>query len=324
MTRRILLASLAAGVLAAPVLVHSPPAMAEDLAIGSIRMRPAAPVVTAEQPARMVIEVTARGASGPDGVRISVRPAPVPQPGVDPGATQSAEGVEWPMAAPDRPYRQGQRGRKRVSLTERDPRDERRWDAEGQVPSRAEGRPAVERYPQARSLSPARPPGRPYYRVGTSIDLPAPERRERNDWEVWRFLPTGSLDRRHPTGRWTVTAVATGEDGRTVTAHTVFYLRRETRFSEFTVDPQADGVRISGVLDRLTARPDTDFVPFPGRRVEILRRAADGVQWTRLATVVTDGEGRFSGTVAGSEGALYRVRFAGTDYYAPVLSNPVR
>ncbi|SDR25622.1 hypothetical protein [Thermostaphylospora chromogena] len=193
--------------------------------------------------------------------------------------------------------------------------------------------------PRYQSGPPARPryqvpPARPLYRIGTaprggSAAEPAHRKpvtytgrpvETRNGWEVWRFLPTEGLDRWHPAGRWTVTAVATGREGDTAVSHAAFHLRRETRFEGLTVRRTDDGVRVSGALKRLTARLDTDFAGYPDRRVQILHRDPDGVQWTRMADAVTGKGGRFTRTLYQRLDGDIRVRFGGTGRYAAETS----
>ncbi|MDF5753760.1 hypothetical protein [Spongiactinospora sp. TRM90649] len=137
MTQRLLLTSLAAGALALPLLVQATPAAAEELEIGSITVRPANPVVGATGSVRMVIDVVARGATGRDGVTITVEPGrraaadPAPRPDPRPlppdqqtppqpgppavpappgqdGSTESAPQVD--PSRPDRPVMPGRPG----------------------------------------------------------------------------------------------------------------------------------------------------------------------------------------------------------------------
>ncbi|MFI6453556.1 hypothetical protein ACIBF6_18605 [Streptosporangium amethystogenes] len=89
MTLRVLLASLAAGTVALPVPAGAPAAAAEDLTIRSVTLRPANPVVGPADTVRMVIEVVARGVTGPEGVTIKV----------EPGATPASKGTSFPVTA---------------------------------------------------------------------------------------------------------------------------------------------------------------------------------------------------------------------------------
>ncbi|MEV4748454.1 hypothetical protein AB0K21_18945 [Streptosporangium sp. NPDC049248] len=89
MTLRVLLASLAAGTVALPVPAGAPAAAAEDLTIRSVTLRPANPVVGPADTVRMVIEVVARGVTGPAGVTIKV----------EPGAIPASKGTSFPVTA---------------------------------------------------------------------------------------------------------------------------------------------------------------------------------------------------------------------------------
>ncbi|MCK2216479.1 hypothetical protein MF672_022125 [Actinomadura sp. ATCC 31491] len=97
MTRGLLLASLAAGTLAAPAPAsaavapaHSvfhrvptravAPAYGAEPAIRAITVRPAEPVVGAHGSVRLVIDVVAKGARGKNGVTVKVEPGPPPGP----------------------------------------------------------------------------------------------------------------------------------------------------------------------------------------------------------------------------------------------------
>ncbi|MER6583661.1 hypothetical protein ABT267_48880, partial [Nonomuraea sp. NPDC001023] len=77
MTRSLLLVSLAAGSLTAPVPAY--PA-ATELAIRAITVRPANPVVGAHDSVSLVIDVIARGARGKNGVTVKVEPGAPPGP----------------------------------------------------------------------------------------------------------------------------------------------------------------------------------------------------------------------------------------------------
>ncbi|NUT45351.1 MAG: hypothetical protein HOV86_35700 [Thermoactinospora sp.] len=77
MTRSLLLVSLAAGSLTAPMPASS---AATELAIRAITVRPAAPVVGAHDSVSLVIDVIARGARGKNGVTVKVEPGAPPGP----------------------------------------------------------------------------------------------------------------------------------------------------------------------------------------------------------------------------------------------------
>lgn len=364
MNERILLATAVVGALAAPVLVHSPPAgAAEGVEIGSITMRPANPVVGAGKAVHMVIDVTVRGVKGRDGVTIKVEPGVPDRAGTtrQMGRADGSGGEQKPQETVGRDLGQVPPPAGRDPLPPgRVPPQEPVWHGDDStdpytiVDARPAARTAATRAqtgtaradvarpqprPRYQSGPPARPryqvpPARPLYRIG-----PAPHNGSaaasspgepvaytgraigtRDGWEVWRFLPAEGLDRWHPAGRWTVTAIATGRDGDTAVSHAAFHLKRETRFTELTVKRTDDGVHVSGALNRLTARLDTDFAGYPGRRVQILHRDPDGVQWTRMADTVTGKGGRFSQTLYQRLDGDIRVRFGGTDRYAAETS----
>ncbi|MFC4121166.1 hypothetical protein [Nonomuraea zeae] len=77
MTRSLLLVSLAAGSLSAPVPASS---AAIEPAIRAITVRPADPVVGAHDSIRLVIDVIAKGALGKNGVTVKVEPGAPPGP----------------------------------------------------------------------------------------------------------------------------------------------------------------------------------------------------------------------------------------------------
>ncbi|GAA0919798.1 hypothetical protein [Nonomuraea longicatena] len=81
MTSNSLLASLAAGALAAPLLGPVPAAAQDELAIREIVVRPAEPVVGASGSVRLVIDVVATGVGGQDGVTVKVEPGSPPRSG---------------------------------------------------------------------------------------------------------------------------------------------------------------------------------------------------------------------------------------------------
>ncbi|TDD14007.1 hypothetical protein [Nonomuraea diastatica] len=82
MTRSLLLVSLAAGSLTAGSLTAPAPATsaATELAIRSITVRPAEPVVGPKGSVRLVIDVIARGTRGKHGVAVKVEPGSPPAP----------------------------------------------------------------------------------------------------------------------------------------------------------------------------------------------------------------------------------------------------
>ncbi|WP_449065806.1 hypothetical protein [Planomonospora algeriensis] len=252
MTFRAFLISLTAGACALPALVATAAPVAADdhVAIRSITLRPASPVVHPDRPVRLVIEVVARGVSGRDGVTIKVEPGapPVSSPSA---SSQSAS-----------------------SLPADSPQD---WQP---------GQESAQRLPD---------PG----------------------WRTWRFLPERRLNRWYPTGQWTVTATAKGDDGHRVVRHAGFRLRHATDFTALQVRRADRGVQVRGVLNRIDPEGYLDYAPFPRQRVEILHRPERGADWTKVATATTDRGGRFIRKVRGHRGGEWRVRFPGTSRHAP-------
>ncbi|GAA3113137.1 hypothetical protein GCM10010466_00250 [Planomonospora alba] len=109
MTFRAFLVSLTATACALPVVVAAAPVAAapaapavttvaaaadHHVAIRSITLRPANPVVHPDRPVRLVIEVVARGVSGRDGVTIKVEPGAPPASARRPGREQGLQQAE--------------------------------------------------------------------------------------------------------------------------------------------------------------------------------------------------------------------------------------
>ncbi|MEU4534802.1 hypothetical protein AB0G15_08035 [Streptosporangium sp. NPDC023825] len=278
MTMRVLLASLAAGAVTLPAPAGAPAAAAvEDLTIRSVTLRPATPVVGPADSVRMVIEVVARGVTGPEGVRIKV----------EPGAPPASAGTSFPVTAPRRgaPARPGP----------------------GRGPALAPG-PAPGPIVAARLA-----PGAAGTVAGKIVSRPG------EGWVTWRFAPEKSLSRWYPAGPWTVSVTARGTDGAEVTGHTGFLLKRLTRFGGVEAVRGNSGVRVTGVLNRVDPQGDLDYAPFPGQPVEILHRPGEKAGWSRVAGATTDSRGRFARTVGDRTGGEWRIRFQGTNHYAPRL-----
>ncbi|GAA4200799.1 hypothetical protein GCM10022252_54550 [Streptosporangium oxazolinicum] len=138
-------------------------------------------------------------------------------------------------------------------------------------------------------------------------------------WETWRFAPEKSLSRWYPAGPWTVSVTAQGADGAEVTGHTGFLLKRLTRFGGVEAVREGPGVRVTGVLNRVDPQGALDYAPFPGQPVEILHRPGEKAGWTKVAGATTDSQGRFARTVGDRTGGEWRIRFQGTNHYAPRL-----
>ncbi|MGW3370066.1 hypothetical protein ACWDOR_44875, partial [Streptosporangium canum] len=108
MTMRVLLPVLAAGAAALPAGAAAVPARAEphaavkDLAIRSITLDPEAPVVGPSDTVRLVIEVVARGVSGPQGMTVQVEPGAPPESGTGPlpGVGAGVQTVSEPAQIP--------------------------------------------------------------------------------------------------------------------------------------------------------------------------------------------------------------------------------
>ncbi|MGJ6961848.1 hypothetical protein ACSDR0_08020 [Streptosporangium sp. G11] len=138
-------------------------------------------------------------------------------------------------------------------------------------------------------------------------------------WETWRFAPEKSLSRWYPAGPWTVSVTAKGANGAEATGHTRFLLKRLTRFGGVEAVREGSGVRVTGVLNRVDPQGDLDYAPFPGQPVEILHRPGEKADWTKVAGATTDSQGRFARTVGDRTGGEWRIRFQGTNHYAPRL-----
>ncbi|MEU3167434.1 hypothetical protein [Streptosporangium sp. NPDC006930] len=277
MTMRVLLASLAAGAATLPVPVGAPAAAVEDLTIRSVTLRPATPVVGPADSVRMVIEVVARGVTGPEGVRIKV----------EPGAPPASANTSFPVTA----SRSGTPAR----------------PGPGRGPALAPG-------PVPGPASSARlAPGAAGTTSGGGGSRPG------TGWETWRFAPERSLNRWYPAGPWTVSVTAKGADGAEVTGHTGFLLKRLTRFGGVEAVREGSGVRVTGVLNRVDPQGDLDYAPFPGQPVEILHRPGEKARWTKVAGATTDSRGHFTRAVGDRTGGEWRIRFQGTNHYAPRL-----
>ncbi|GAA3447367.1 hypothetical protein [Planomonospora venezuelensis] len=111
---RALLAFLAAGACALPAAATAGPAAedrpaADGPEIRSITLHPAEPVVRPGDAVRLVIDVVARGTSGPDGVTIQVGPGEAPEagagrlpsPGPSPGPSSGAGPESGPAPSAD-------------------------------------------------------------------------------------------------------------------------------------------------------------------------------------------------------------------------------
>ncbi|MFG1687516.1 hypothetical protein ACGFNP_45660 [Nonomuraea sp. NPDC049269] len=146
--------------------------------------------------------------------------------------------------------------------------------------------------------------------------------RMRDDWQTWRFLPDKALNRFYPSGTWTITATATGDDGTSVTRHQTFQLKRETKLSSVRAEKAGatDSVRLHGSLTRVDPRGYAEYAPFADQRVEILWRAEADDEWERVAVTTTGETGDFAKTVQGRADGFWRARYLGTDHYAPKVS----
>ncbi|TDD04969.1 hypothetical protein E1292_18050 [Nonomuraea deserti] len=284
MTRSLLLVSLAAGSLTAGSLTAPAPAIsaATELAIRSITVRPAEPVVGPKGSVRLVIDVVARGTRGKHGVAVKVEPGSPPAPAL----SSKTPALDKPTATP--------------------------------TPSRSPS-PKVSAAPRlATGGEPAADlPPMMAWRVGS----PATQAAAAEGWETWRFLPDKRLNRYYPTGTWTIAATATGPGGATVTEYESFQFRRDTKLASVRVDGTAGGkVRLRGSLTRVDPRGLTDYGPFAKQTLEVLWRADESSAWERIGEVRTDAAGSFATTVSGRTGGFWRVRYPGTGHYAADVS----
>ncbi|MFE0155318.1 hypothetical protein ACFWY5_49845 [Nonomuraea sp. NPDC059007] len=331
MTSRVLLASLAAGALAVPVPVAD---AASEPAIREITIRPADPVVGPTGSVRLIIEVVAQGVDGREGVTVKVDPgAPpdgVPAPPVDPvdpppvtppplpapTAVPSAAPSVLPSVAPSAvPSAVPSVAPSAVpsalpsALPSAAPSV-----LPSAVPSQVPPLPAP--LPPAPGL--AVPGQAPRWHE----EMAGPMRRG-DGWQTWRFLPEKGLTRYYPSGTWTIVATATSPDGRTVTAHKSFKLRKETRLTSVQATKVAGtkAVRLRGVLTRVDPMGFTDYAPFGNQRMEILHRRDEKSPWRQEAVATTSELGKFGKTVLGPARGQWRARFPGTGHYAAELSS---
>jgi hypothetical protein len=146
--------------------------------------------------------------------------------------------------------------------------------------------------------------------------------RMRDNWQTWRFLPDKALNRFYPSGTWTITATATGDDGTSVTRHQTFQLKRETKMSSVRAEKAGapDSVRLHGSLTRVDPRGYAEYAPFADQQVEILWRAEADDEWERVALATTGETGDFAKTVQGRVGGYWRARYLGTAHYASKIS----
>ncbi|MEV6152108.1 hypothetical protein AB0L53_17340 [Nonomuraea sp. NPDC052129] len=312
MTRSLLLVSLAAGALAVPIPASS---AATELAIREINIRPASPVVGAGNTVRLVIDVVAKGVKGKDGVSIKV------EPGSTPGATGQTPITGGSPVGAVPPAT----GAMRVTA----PGGEAVVDPAHAVDTGArpvgEGWPAwfgpdiwaSARRPQPRPITVE--PALPFMPEWRTVPVGM---RMLDGWQTWRFLPDKVLTRFYPSGTWTITATATGDDGQSVTRNQTFQLKRETKMSSVRAEKAggADSVRLRGSLTRVDPRGYEDYAPFADQQVEILWRAEAEDTWERVAIATTGETGDFGRTVRGRSGGYWRARYLGTDHYAAKVS----
>ncbi|MGP3913499.1 hypothetical protein [Nonomuraea sp. 10N515B] len=355
MTRGLLLVSLTAGALTAlpaPAPAAVTPAVTE-LAIRAITVRPAEPVVGAQGSVRLVVDVVAKGARPKNGVTVKVDPGappgpllvskpPITDPTVPaPSPSDPAGPVPSPPAAQPGslhpidplpgydPSQSGQPPQSAGPIQRREPFQgtepvQGAKPVQGAEPVQGApapgplqgGAPAVQDGSLERGARPLAAPALPPRLVWRLAASPPAA----DSWRTWRFLPDKRLSRFYPTGTWTVTAIARGQDGATVTEYASFQLRRETKLSEVQAERARGAVRLRGSLTRVDPRGLTDFGPFAKQRLEILWRQDDAAGWERVGEAVTDASGAFDGTILGRAGGQFRVRYAGTAHYAPDVS----
>ncbi|WP_370017737.1 hypothetical protein [Planotetraspora sp. GP83] len=328
-----------------------------DLAIRSITVKPANPVVGPTGSVKLVIEVVARGATSvsvalePGRARNPANPAnpsnasnpanppdrgePEESPAGIPGIVTplSAPGLATPPAAPGNPAP--------ALVAGEDPAPDLPAQASPSLglpaptpgsPAPAQGSPApaVETVPAAGASSPGGSPAVAPSTSSTSrpplrgVRMPAPPvggGSRGNEWETWRFLPEKALSRWYPSGPWTVTATAKDAAGGTVTARTTFFLKRATELEGVNAVRADDRVRITGTLLRVDPVGRVDYRPFPGQPVVICFRPGGSKAWRTVATAVTGKDGWFSARVRAAGDGMWRAEYAGTGHYAPDTSS---
>ncbi|GIH99945.1 hypothetical protein Pta02_19540 [Planobispora takensis] len=307
---------MAAGTCALPVLVVAQPAVAGDPVIRSINLRPAEPVVRPDNAVRLVIDVVARGVSGPEGVTVRVepgaapRPSAFPEPGTEPSPAQppGTDPSLWsPGAAPPVPE---------VPVPSAGTPSGGARPSAGTTPvpgqeTSASPTPVAEQETSGSPTPVAGRPGSPPARVG-------------QDWETWRFLPEKRLNRWYPAGRWTITAIARSADGTVAVEHLEFWLKRETVLRGVEAVKEEGAVVVRGVLNRVDPQGYLDYAPFAGQPVDILHRREETDPWQRVSSTKTDSMGYFTRKVRDHRRGDWRVRFPGTPRFAPGLSRIIQ
>ncbi|MER5320218.1 hypothetical protein [Streptosporangium roseum] len=329
MTMRVLLPVLAAGAATLPAGAAAlparaePPAAVRDLAIRSITLDPEAPVVGPAGTVRLVIEVVARGVSGPRGMTVQVEPGVPPESGTGPlsgAVTQTVSGTgSLPGAVTQTVSGTGSlSGAATQTVSGTGPLPGAVTQTVAVPVSEPDaGTAQIPVSPALTYLAPPPPASRaPASGRAARRHATGPAARAAGEWETWRFQPEKRLSRWYPAGRWTVAVTARGADGGTVTEYAGFWLKREAKFSAVQALRKAAGVEVRGVLNRVDPQGYLDYAPFPGQTVEILHRATGQEEWTETAEATTDLQGHFLQTVAGRQGGEWRARFAGTGHYA--------
>ncbi|WP_283132903.1 hypothetical protein [Rhizohabitans arisaemae] len=149
-------------------------------------------------------------------------------------------------------------------------------------------------------------------------------RRSSGEWQTWRFLPAKALDKRYPPGRWTVTVTATDDAGTSATRSVHFWLKRNAGITGFSADPEPvrrnGQLTLRGRLTRLEPSVHGGYVNWGGQRVYIEFREHGGETWERVASAVTERDGRFTVTLRPIEDGTWRAVFPGTVEYAMEIS----
>ncbi|MGV9326129.1 hypothetical protein [Streptosporangium sandarakinum] len=297
MAMRLLLPLLASG--AALSAQAGPATAAEEPVIRSVTLRPGTPVVGPAGSLRLVIDVVARGAAGPDAVAVRVEPGTPPAGGT-------------------------------VLRPEPLPPTVQQWGTP--IPAHAVfSRPAVPRTLAVRRTGGGRRtqaarvaavPAAPAVPAVPAVPA-APATEAGGGWETWRFLPDKQLNRWYPAGPWMVIATVRGAGGASATGYARFELKRATRFSSIEAVREGRDVKVTGVLNRVDPQGYLDYAPFPGQPVEILHREEGRESWTTAASATTDRQGRFTRRMPGAArggGGDWRIRYTGTSGHAPRLS----
>jgi hypothetical protein len=299
----------------------APATAAGDLAIRSITVKPAHPVVGPSGSVKVVIEVVARGATA---VSVVLEPGRIgPMNSGGPKAPAAPE--VRPPAAPVTPATGGipapaqppvQAPAQLPALVPSQIPMQAPAQLPAQHPAAAQG--AAWGTPAPRPAGPVPASTQPALRA---VPMSTPSAlRSRSEWETWLFLPEKPLSRWYPSGQWTVTATARDAAGGVVTSRSVFFLKRETTLEGVNVVRHDGDVRITGTLLRVDPLGQVDYRPFAGQSVALRFRPAGSRTWRTMGTAVTNKDGWFTGRLNAQGDGLWRAEYAGTGHYAGDIS----